>query len=186
MDGRGVGDAHVLGGSWPAHRITDHAQLLSLSLADRRKKYQALARRLLHQNPIEDGLGRPFIVFDLTGAEKSKAPHFSALPGMSPSFSGDALTVRSIVRADPLGAGFRRGDLFQEGSNNTLRGTTLGSPLTVTGDNNSFATYQNGTGNEIIGSINGNTNQAGVAQIGNGNTAAMNQIGNGNNLGISL
>ncbi|MCY0094038.1 hypothetical protein [Hoeflea ulvae] len=110
----------------------------------------------------------------------------NATGGKSPGFSGDAEFARDVVRTAGLGASdFARGDLWQEGSNNTLRGAALGSPLTVEGDGNSFATYQNGNDNTIVGAIDGGSNQAVVAQIGNGNLADMSQTGNGNNLGIS-
>lgn len=105
----------------------------------------------------------------------------------SPALSGDALAVRNVVRSAGLGAAdFARGDLIQDGSNNKLQGDLLGTtPFTVTGDGNSFATFQSGNDNTIIGVINGGSNQAVVAQIGNNNVADMSQVGSGNNLGIS-
>lgn len=58
--------------------------------------------------------------------------------------------------------------------------------LTISSDANQFSLYQNGSSNDIAGTIGGgNANQVAVAQNGNGNIASFAQSGGSNNLGIS-
>lgn len=98
----------------------------------------------------------------------------------SSGLTGGARDARDFVRGSTPGAiSFSRGDLFQQGEGNTM---------TITGtlaDNNSFAMFQGGDNNLIVGRIeNGSFNQAVVAQVGNGNIANFSQTGSHNNLGI--
>lgn len=83
-----------------------------------------------------------------------------------PGFSGLAATVSLAP-----------GLLVQTGLSNDVS-------LTVTGDNNAFASLQSGNGNGITAGQNGNGNQAAVSQSGNANSATLTQNGNGNNAAI--
>jgi hypothetical protein len=94
--------------------------------------------------------------------------------------TGNALTGAADAARDLSAPSLVQGDLFQNGSNNSLT-------MTVTASNeNAFATFQDGSNNTIIHSISGGDgNQAVVAQIGIGNYSNTTQIGGGNNLGVS-
>jgi len=106
---------------------------------------------------------------------------------VSNAFSGMALMARDVVRGSggSMSASFGQGDLIQIGYGGS--GNSRNS-LILTGSNadkSSFATYQDGNRNAIVGSIsNGDFNQVVVAQIGSDNSASFSQVGNNNNAGI--
>ncbi|WP_412504382.1 hypothetical protein [Roseovarius sp. SYSU LYC5161] len=115
---------------------------------------------------------------DFQGDDNNNFPTANAL-------SGSALIARDFVRAngDPVAASFRQGDLIQRG--NSSNTPTLLTLTGVNADKSSFAMYQEGTANTIVGSIsNGSYNQAVVGQIGSFNSASFSQTGSGNNVGI--
>ncbi len=106
---------------------------------------------------------------------------------VSNAFTGDALIARDHVRTNgaTIAASFRQGDLIQIGYGGS--GNSRNS-LILTGtnaDKSSFAMYQDGNRNEIVGSIsNGSFNQAVVSQMGDDNSASFSQTGSNNNTGI--
>lgn len=109
------------------------------------------------------------------------------ITGNNNNFANNAkqdFTSRTILTAR-LGQNLgdvKAGDIYQD-NGLSLRGNTV--DLTVNSSNNLFATYQNGRGNTITGTIGGgNGNQAFVAQIGNGNMTDMSQTGAGNILAV--
>jgi hypothetical protein len=94
--------------------------------------------------------------------------------------TGNALTGAADAARDLSAPSLVQGDLFQNGSNNSLT-------MTVTASNqNAFATYQSGSNNTIVHSISdGDSNQAVIAQNGLNNMSNTTQVGAGNNLGVS-
>lgn len=124
----------------------------------------------LNIKQVQSGASGNLMSVSITGNNNNNYPVTAAL-------TGDALTVKGFAVAD-VGT-FGQGDLFQNGSNNSLTFTVTNSDL------NAFATDQHGNDNTIVHTISGgNGNQIVVAQLGNTNTSVTAQVGSGNNIGV--
>ncbi|HVX57273.1 MAG TPA: hypothetical protein VHA37_06070, partial [Candidatus Saccharimonadales bacterium] len=112
------------------------------------------------------------VSINITGSDNNNYPTTAAI-------TGAAMLTRDVIRTALSSSSFGQGDLYQEGSGNSMTFTVL-SNLNV------FAAYQNGTGNSINGNVNtGTGNQAVVSQIGNNNSTTYTQSGSGNNIGVT-
>lgn len=109
-----------------------------------------------------------------TGASNLATINISGSFNGAGTFSGNASAV----------AGGRPSGLIVQGTA-PLHGLNKVA-LTISSNSNQFSLYQNGSSNNITGSISGTSaNQVAVAQNGNGNMASFSQAGGSNNIGIS-
>ena len=125
----------------------------------------------MYQTPNADSAGANTMDVTITGNNNNNFPWAPSL--QFAAASGEALTA---VR--DLGVSFHQGDLIQTGSDNSLT-------VSVSTNRNAFATYQDGSGNEISHTVDGaGMNRAVIAQIGAGNTSTTVQNGGFNVVGI--